>query len=233
MERSTPKKKTDRSETKRSIIPRLPSSWIGEGFVQVCLILSICLTCPNRIQSWPMSTFDNFCQLCQILVNFGYDRDLLTPGLGSGSPGDRSGGDLWFRPGDNRLDPLSSRARLCQLSLPSGRVYVADLWELGREGATPLQDLGQLSERSHIKKVGHNLKFDLSFIQASQGRRLKMSNLFATMLASQVCWAGYYDLKKAPKATKNLFKKKTPEQSLKALAERHFGISLSKRSPGL
>ena len=126
------------------------------------------------------------------------------------------------------LDPLSSRARLCQLSLPSGRVYVADLWELGREGATPLQDLASVCERSHIKKVGHNLKFDLSFIQASQGRRLKMSNLFDTMLASQVCWAGYYDLKKAPKATKNPFKKKTPEQSLKALAERHLGISLSK-----
>ena len=29
------------------------------------------------------------------------------------------------------LDPLSSRARLAQLSLPSGRVYVADLWQLG------------------------------------------------------------------------------------------------------
>ena len=35
------------------------------------------------------------------------------------------------------LDPLSSRARLAQLSLPSGRVYVADLWELGRERASP------------------------------------------------------------------------------------------------
>jgi len=43
------------------------------------------------------------------------------------------------------LDPLSCRARLCQFSLPSGRVYVADLWELGREGASPLQDLGWLS----------------------------------------------------------------------------------------
>jgi DNA polymerase-1 len=126
------------------------------------------------------------------------------------------------------LDPLSSRARLCQLSLPSGRVYVADLWELGREGASPLQDLGQLSERSDIKKVGHNLKFDLSFIQASQNRRLKMSNLFDTMLASQVCWAGYDSLQRADKATKNFWKTKTPEQSLKALAERHLGISLSK-----
>ena len=71
------------------------------------------------------------------------------------------------------LDPLSCRARLAQLSLPSGRVYVADLWKL----EAPLQDLGQLSERSDIKKVGHNLKFDLSFIQASQSRRLHILNL--------------------------------------------------------
>ena len=126
------------------------------------------------------------------------------------------------------LDPLSSRARLCQLSLPSGRVYVADLWELERASCSPLQDLGQLSERSDIKKVGHNLKFDLSFIQASQGRRLKMSNLFDTMLASQVCWAGLYKLEAAPKSTKFPWKKVLPEQTLKALAERHLGISLSK-----
>ena len=55
-----------------------------------------------------------------------------------------------------------------------------------------------------------------------------MSNLFDTMLASQVCWAGYDSLQKANKATKNFWKTKTPEQSLKALAERHLGISLSK-----
>jgi len=126
------------------------------------------------------------------------------------------------------LDPLSSRARLAQLSLPSGRVYVADLWELERASCLPLQDLGQLSERSDIKKVGHNLKFDLAFIQTSQSRRLKMSNLFDTMLASQVCWAGYYDLQKAPKASKDPWKKKFPEQNLKALAERHLGLVLPK-----
>ena len=126
------------------------------------------------------------------------------------------------------LDPLSSRARLAQLSLPSGRVYVADLWELGREGVSPLQDLGQLSERSDIKKVGHNLKFDLAFIQASCSQRLHMSNLFDTMLASQVAWAGYYDLEKAPRATKYPWKKKLPEQNLKAIAERHLGLSLPK-----
>jgi DNA polymerase-1 len=55
-----------------------------------------------------------------------------------------------------------------------------------------------------------------------------MSNLFDTMLASQVCWAGYFDLQKAPKASKNLWKKKLPEQTLQALAERHLGLSLPK-----
>ena len=107
---------------------------------------------------------------------------------------------------------------------------MADLWELG--SSTPLEDLGRILEDPVIKKVGHNLKFDLSFIQASQGRRLKMANLFDTMLASQVCWAGYFDLQRAPKATKNPYKKKLPEQSLKALAERHLGITLAKEYQG-
>jgi DNA polymerase I len=126
------------------------------------------------------------------------------------------------------LDPLSCRARLCQLSLPSGRVYVADLWDLEQASASSLQDLGQLCERSDVKKVGHNLKFDLAFIQVSQCRRLHMSNLFDTMLASQVCWAGFDYLQRAKKATKNFWTIKTPEQNLKALAERHLGITLSK-----
>ncbi|NPV62816.1 MAG: hypothetical protein HPY61_09345 [Methanotrichaceae archaeon] len=124
------------------------------------------------------------------------------------------------------LDPLSSRARLCQLSLPSGRVYVADLWELGLSSS--LHDLAGLVERSDVKKVGHNLKFDLAFIQASQSRRLRMENLFDTMLASQVAWAGLYKLERAPRATKYPWKKIQPEQNLKALAERHLGIHLSK-----
>lgn len=126
------------------------------------------------------------------------------------------------------LDPLSCRARLAQLSLPSGTVYVADLWKLASCSVSPLQDLGQLSERSDIKKVGHNLKFDLGFIQASQGQRLQMANLFDTQLASQVCYAGIYWLEKAPKATKNPWKKVQLEQTLQALAERHLGLTLSK-----
>ena len=126
------------------------------------------------------------------------------------------------------LDPLSSRARLAQLSLPSGRVYVADLWELAGEGSTPLQDLARLTEDPKVRIVGHNLKFDLSFIQAPQGRRLKMVNIFDSMLASQVIWAGYFDLEKAPKATKNLWKKKFPRHNLKDVAYRHLGVDLPK-----
>lgn len=124
------------------------------------------------------------------------------------------------------LDPLSSRARLAQLSLPGGKVYVADLWELAY--CSPLHDLGKLSERSDIKKVGHNLKFDLEFIQASQSRRLKIANIFDTMLASQVAWAGMYCLKPAPKATKNPWKKRVPDHNLKSLAKRHLGLTLHK-----
>ena len=128
------------------------------------------------------------------------------------------------------LDPLSSRARLCQLSLLSGRVYVADLWQLVKHSETnsPLEDLASLCERSDLKKVGHNLKFDLAFIQASQNRRLRFTNIFDTMLASQVCWSGLYRLEKAPRATKYPWKKVLPEHNLKALTERHLGLTLSK-----
>lgn len=128
------------------------------------------------------------------------------------------------------LDPLSSRARLCQLSLPNGAVYVADLWELGLSSS--MKDLAKISERSDIKKVGHNLKFDLSFIQAYSSHRLHICNIFDTMLASQVSWAGLYTLEKAPKATKNPWKTVQPEQNLKALAERHLGITLDKEYQG-
>ena len=82
------------------------------------------------------------------------------------------------------LDPLANRARLAQIALPSGRMYMADLWQL----PSPLDDLALLVEDPGVKIVGHNLKSDLSFIQASQGRRLQMTNLFDTALASQVIW---------------------------------------------
>lgn len=124
------------------------------------------------------------------------------------------------------LDPLSSRARLCQLSIPNGAVYVADLWEIGLPSS--MKDLGRICEDPQVKKVGHNLKFDLSFIQASSPYRLRICNIFDTMLASQACCAGIYWLEKAPKATKYPWKPVQPEHNLKALAKRHLGVILAK-----
>lgn len=50
--------------------------------------------------------------------------------------------------------------------------------------------LANLIEDSNILKIGHNLSFDLKFIQAKAGRRLNPRNLFDTMLASQLVTAG-------------------------------------------
>jgi DNA polymerase-1 len=229
--------KADRSATKKEPDPvarstpkkRSSQSQLSQDQKEVCPILSNSVHLSNvskpladpvnSVKS--LSTFDNLSTLDSIEADTPQAwaqalQEIEVAGI--------CGADLET----TGLDPLSSRARLCQLSLPSGRVYVADLWALGREGATPLQDLARLTEDPNVKIVGHNLKFDLSFIQASQGRRLKMSNLFDTMLASQVVWAGYDSLQRANKATKNFWKTKTPEQSLKALAERHLGVLLSK-----
>ena len=183
-----------------------------------------CIVASRPTSSEPLSILSNSCQIPDLEIVEISSPQAWAQALQEIEAAGICGLDLET----TGLDPLFSRARLCQLSLPSGRVYVADLWELARAGASPLQDLGQLSERSDIKKVIHNAKFDLSFIQASQGRRLKMSNLFDTMLASQVSWAGLYKLEAAPKSIKFPWKKILPEQNLKALAERHLGVLMSK-----
>lgn len=121
-------------------------------------------------------------------------------------------------------DPLTSRIRLVQLALANGQVYVADVFDLGK---TALDDLASLVEDARVKKVIHNAKQVLSFLRASQGRRLRFRNIFDTMLASKLVWAGYYDLV-ASRSIKNPWKKRVPEHSLEALAERHLGTFLNK-----
>jgi len=121
-------------------------------------------------------------------------------------------------------DPFTSRIRLAKLALPDGRICMADVFELGKR---ILDDLAALMEDGQVKKVIHNAKSDLSVIRASHGRRLKFKNVFDLMLASQVCWSGYYDLVLS-NSPKNPWKKKLPDHSLKALAERHLGIALAK-----
>ncbi|MGA9098842.1 MAG: DNA polymerase, partial [Methanotrichaceae archaeon] len=125
------------------------------------------------------------------------------------------------------LDPLISKVRLIQLALPDNRIYVADIFDLGDKA---LYNLAALIEDGQVKKVVHNGEAKLSFIRASQRRRLNVQNIFDTMLASQVCWAGFYNLVPS-KSPKNPWKKKVPDHSLEALAERHLDILLDKSHP--
>jgi len=121
-------------------------------------------------------------------------------------------------------DPLTQEIRFIQVTLPDNRVYIADLLDFGEQ---ILGDLARLMEDNEVKKVIHNANFELSFIRASQRRRLKSKNIFDILLASQLCWSGYYDL--APsKSPKNPWRKRVPDHGLQALAERHLGIILER-----
>jgi len=124
------------------------------------------------------------------------------------------------------LDPLTSKIRLVRLAIPNGRVYVADIFDLEKDA---LGDLAALLEDCQVKKVVYDAKVALSFIRASQGHRLKFKNIFDIMLASQLCWSGFYDLVPS-KSVKNPWKKRIPDHSLEALAERHLGIVLERSS---
>jgi len=119
-------------------------------------------------------------------------------------------------------DPLRHEIRLVCLALPGKCVYVADCLALS-DGI--ISDLAGLIENSKIKKVLYDAKTALSFLCASEKRKLKASNLFDLMLASEICWGGYYDLTLSL-SPKNPWKKKPPDQSLSALAERHLGIMI-------
>ncbi len=55
-------------------------------------------------------------------------------------------------------DPLISRIQLAQLTLPNGRIYVADILNLEEK---VLDDLAALMEDDLIKKVIHNANFEL------------------------------------------------------------------------
>jgi DNA polymerase I-like protein with 3'-5' exonuclease and polymerase domains len=107
-------------------------------------------------------------------------------------------------------DPLTLRIRSVQLAPPNGRVYLADILDPVK---MIFDDLAVLVEDGQAKKVIYDAKFALSFIRASQGRRLKFKNIFDVMLASQLCWSGYYDLVPS-NSPKNPWKKRIPDHSL-------------------
>jgi DNA polymerase-1 len=119
------------------------------------------------------------------------------------------------------LDPRIDKVRLAQI-YDGSEVKIHDVFE------TPetMDYLVRLVEDSNIVKVGHNLKFDLSFIRAHAGRRLYSNNIHDTLLAEQVLLAGwyqpYFDVKHGE------LKKRYPEYNLQALVMRHLGFKLDK-----
>ncbi|NYT02491.1 MAG: hypothetical protein GKC10_07030 [Methanosarcinales archaeon] len=126
-------------------------------------------------------------------------------------------------------DPLASKIRLACVALPDRGVCAADLFRLGSDA---LDELAVLMEDDRVMKVMHEAKVGLAFLQAKLGRRLKFKNVFDIMLASQVCWSGFYDL--VPSSSKkNPWKKRPVDHSLEALAERHLGVRLDRSQEAL
>jgi len=83
------------------------------------------------------------------------------------------------------LDPLSDRLRLLQLATPQA-VYVLDAFHLDPRALAPLFD----DAMTGPTLVGHNLKFDLRFLQRAGLAIPAGARLFDTMLASQLLSAG-------------------------------------------
>jgi DNA polymerase I-like protein with 3'-5' exonuclease and polymerase domains len=119
-------------------------------------------------------------------------------------------------------DPLSHEIKLISLAIPNNTVYIADCLELGK---SIISDLAGILEDRKIKKVLYDAKPAVAFIRASENRKLNACNIFDLMLASQICWSGYYYLTPSG-SLKNPWKKRIPDHSLASLAERHLGIIL-------
>jgi DNA polymerase-1 len=101
------------------------------------------------------------------------------------------------------LNPRDGRMRLLQLATED-ETYVVDVFEVG--------DLSPLKEvlEEGPEKIGHNLKFDHSFIY--EDCDISISPVFDTMLAAQLLAGG----------------DQTPSFSLEAVAERYAGVELDK-----
>ena len=79
------------------------------------------------------------------------------------------------------LDPLLHKPRLLQLGLPDGGVAVIDLFQTG--GIGPLADALKTA-----KILGHNLQFDLAFLQHHYG--VQVADVWDTMVAAKLLGGG-------------------------------------------
>lgn len=126
-------------------------------------------------------------------------------------------------------DPLSYEIQRISLALPnvpsSSTVYTVDIADCPELKESIIGDLARLLEEKRIKKVLYDSKSVLSFIRAIAGRKLNFCSIFDIMLASQICWSGYYYLTPSGNP-KNPWAKRLVDHSLASLAERHLGIIL-------
>jgi DNA polymerase-1 len=106
------------------------------------------------------------------------------------------------------LDALRDQPRLLQLSLPAGPIYVIDLFKTA--GLGPLAAV--LAE---AKVIGHNLQFDLGFLQHHFG--VRPASIFDTMTSSKLINAGLHRGDQA----KGL-------HTLAAVSKRFLGVELPK-----
>ncbi len=94
------------------------------------------------------------------------------------------------------LRPWIGRIRLIQIALPNGTTGVFDLggWKDYDECRQKLKDVGffdalkELCENPNILKIGHNLKFDIRWIEEHLG--IKTRGIRCTQMLSQLYWAG-------------------------------------------
>lgn len=119
------------------------------------------------------------------------------------------------------LNPRTDKVRLVQM-YNGKEMRIVDAFK----HPEILDELVAITEDPATIKVGHNLKFDISFVRAHANRRIRPSNIWDTLLAEQVLMAGwswpYYDKKS------NETKKRMPEFSLAALVMRHLGEKMDK-----
>lgn len=124
-------------------------------------------------------------------------------------------------------DPLSHKIQRIFLALPNApsnsSVYMADIADRPVIMERVLSDLAGLLENGRITTVLYDSKSIISFIRAIAGRKLNFCRTFDLMLASQICWSGYYYLTSSGNP-KNPWKKRLVDHSLASLAERHLGI---------
>jgi len=93
------------------------------------------------------------------------------------------------------IDSSGHKIKIISLALPDRTVYISDCSKLEQEDVKEIVGhLFWLLGQRGIKKVIYNVGPALAIIREAAGRMIDTLNVFDLMLASQICWSGYYYL---------------------------------------